>query len=48
MQGFVPQAPAPFEFSQEAELLVEVAEVRACKASCHISPHHLSNFARRS
>ena len=28
--------PAPFEFCQEAELLVEVAEVRACKASYHI------------
>ena len=28
----------PFEFCQEAELLVEVAEVRARKASCHIYP----------
>ena len=29
--------PAPFEFCQEVEL-VEVAEIRACKASYHIYP----------
>ena len=28
------------------KVLVEVAEVRACKASCHM-PQRLSNFARR-
>ena len=39
--------PAPLEFCQEAELLVEVAEMRTCKTSCHVYPR-LSNFARRS